>query len=243
MMCVFLTLRLNKAQVKKQYDTLGVDNLFFGPYYVQSAFSFSKWPVISSKNPEYVSMMNWGLIPHWVKDEEAAKKIRASTVNARIETIGEKPSFRKAVKSSRCLVLTDGFYEYRELNRMKYPYFIQMANAEPFAMAGIYDEWVSRESGELINSFSIVTTEANELMSKIHNRKKRMPVILKEDMRKDWLSFKIDPRQLRQPLPSEFLESWTVSKAFNRRDGSGNSPDVIAPYEYPELAMLDGMGM
>ena len=83
-MCVFLTLRLDKAQVKKQYNAVDVDDLFFGPNYVQSAFSFSKWPVISSEKPDYVSMMSWGLIPHWVKDENTANKLRASTVNARV---------------------------------------------------------------------------------------------------------------------------------------------------------------
>lgn len=242
-MCVFLTLRLDKAQVKKEYNTVGVDELFFGPSYVQSAFSFSKWPVISSARPDYVSMMNWGLIPHWVKDEEAAKKLRMSTVNARVETISDKPSFRRAVKSNRCLVLADGFYEFREVNRMKYPYFIQLTGAQPFALAGIYDKWINRDSGEIISSFSIVTTEANQLMSKIHNRKKRMPVILTEKMQQDWISFKREPKDFEEPFPSDLMESWTVSRLFNSRDSSANSPEAVQPYVYPELSLLDGMGL
>ena len=125
-MCVFLTLRLNKAQVKKQYDVRDVEDSFFGPVYVQSAFSFAPWPVITGEKPDFVSMFNWGLIPHWVKDQETADSIRKSTVNARIETVKEKPSFRKAVSSGHCLVLCDGFYAYREVNRQKYPYFIQL---------------------------------------------------------------------------------------------------------------------
>ena len=110
-MCVFLTLRLNKAQVKKQYDTQGIDDSFVGPVYVQSAFTHPDWPIITGEQPNYISLLKWGLIPNWVRDETQAMKIRNSTVNARIETILEKPSFRQPARSQRCLVLADGFFE------------------------------------------------------------------------------------------------------------------------------------
>lgn len=242
-MCVFLTLRLNKAQVKKQYDTKGVDDLYFGPVFVQSAFSFSPWPVISSKEPDYVTMMNWGLIPHWAKDESTAFNIRKSTVNARVETLSEKPSFRQAVKSGRCLILADGFYEFREMNRKKYPYFIQLENGKPFSLAGIYDNWLNRETGEMVSSFSIITTEANPLMAKIHNRKKRMPVILPPEEQYNWINFISDSNDLKKPFPDNRMEAWTVSRLLTSRDQSSNVKEATLPYRYPELEMLDGLGI
>ncbi len=153
-MCVFLTLRMNKAQVKKQYDTKGVDDSYFGPVYVQSAFTYPAWPVITSNQPDHISMLKWGLIPHWVRDETTALKIRNSTVNARIETVHEKQSFRMPVRSRRCLVLVDGFFEFREVNKQKYPYFIQLKEGRPFAMAGIYDQWTNQSTGEILNPFN-----------------------------------------------------------------------------------------
>ena len=242
-MCVFLTLRLNKAQVKKQYDTRGIDDSFFGPVYVQSAFSYKAWPVITSEKTDRVSMLNWGLIPRWVKDESTAGKIRSSTINARIETIHEKPSFRQAAKSQRCLVLADGFFEFREVNKQKYPYFIQLKNGEPFSMAGLYDNWTNRNSGEILSTFSILTTEANPLMEKIHSRKKRMPVIIPAGQEKDWIGFNIHQDSLSQAYPQENLEAWTVSRLITSRDQSPNVPQVISPFPYPELQMLDELNI
>lgn len=242
-MCVFLTLRLNKAQIKKQYDMRGVDDDFFWPVYVQSAFEFPNWPVIASDRPDHVSMMTWGLIPHWVKDEAAALKLRASTVNARIETASEKPSFRKAMNSSRCLVLADGFFEFREVNKQKYPYFIQLSGGKPFAMAGLFDTWANTATGEMLASFSILTTAANPLLEKIHNRKKRMPVILTGEAQRDWIGFKAGPSDIRDSFPMAQMEAWTVSRMLTRRDQDVNVPEVLKPIIYPEIQMLDSLNV
>jgi len=242
-MCVFLTLRLNKAQLKKQYDINGVDEDYFGPVFVQSAFSFAPWPVITSEKPDFGSMFKWGLIPHWVKDEETAYNIRKSTVNARVETVSEKPSFRRAVASGRCLVLSDGFYEYREVNRKRYPYFIQLREAEPFALAGIYDRWTNKVTGEVLSTFSILTTAANPLMERIHNRKKRMPVILNREMQMNWIKFNIGPDDIMTPFPADKMEAWTVSRDLSGRDRDKNNAEIIKPHDYPELQLLDGLGL
>ena len=126
-----------------------------------------------------------GLIPFWAKDDS----IKQYTLNAKIETLNEKPAFKNSVKN-RCLVIADGFYEWKwldEKGRKKQKYLITLPDSDLFAFAGIWSEWQNKSTGEIINSYSIITTEANELMAEIHNSKKRMPVILTKKNEKDWL--------------------------------------------------------
>ena len=242
-MCVFLTLRLNKAQIKKQYDSRGVDDNYFGPVYVQSAFSHSLWPVITQEQPDYISTYNWGLIPHWIKDEPSAYKIRSSTVNAMMETIEEKPSFRKGIRYQRCVIPADGFFEYREVNKIKYPYFVQLKEGKPFLIAGIYDNWNNINTGEVYTGFSLVTTEANNLMARVHNRKKRMPVILNVDQASDWLEHRSELAYFGTPFPSGEMEAWTVSRLLSSRTQNPNVPEVTNKQIYPELGLLDALNI
>jgi putative SOS response-associated peptidase YedK len=109
------------------------------------------------------------------------------TFNARAETISEKASYKHAIKNKRCLVLTNGFYEWQTRNKLKQPYYINVKDTEAFALAGVYDKWTNKETGEIINTFSVITTKANSLMEEIHNVKKRMPVILDDESEKVWL--------------------------------------------------------
>lgn len=242
-MCVFLSLRMNKAQIKKQYDVTDVAGEFFGPIFVQSAFDHPLWPVMTGDKPGELQLFSWGLIPSWVKDEQAAMKIRTSTVNARIETVQEKPSFRSAVRKSRCLIPADGFYEFRELNKKKYPYFITLKGEEPFFMAGLYESWTNRETGEVVQTFSILTTEANELMGKIHNRKLRMPVILASGMAGQWLDLSRIPDDFSVPFPSAGMQAWTVSRRLVSRSEERNAPESVVPHLYPEVQMADQLNI
>ncbi|MFZ4796227.1 MAG: SOS response-associated peptidase [Bacteroidia bacterium] len=151
-----------------------------------NGFTFPKTPVITNVNKQEIQFFNWGLIPSWAKDEQ----FRANTLNARIETISELPSFKNNVKN-RCLILVDGFYEWKWLDvkgKEKQQYLISLPNDELFAFAGIYSEWTNKNTGELLQTYSIVTTEANSFMAKIHNTKKRMPVILTPENEYDWLN-------------------------------------------------------
>lgn len=150
-----------------------------------NGFQFPKTPVIANDDNHTIKLFNWGLIPAWAKD----KDIRKNTLNARIETIGEKPSFRNSV-NNRCLVLVDGFYEWQwldEKGKQKQKYEIGMPDHSAFALAGIWSDWVDKETGELMRTYSILTTEANELMARIHNSKKRMPVVLHPENEMEWL--------------------------------------------------------
>lgn len=143
-------------------------------------FTYPEAPVLFDSEPDLITSGKWGLIPFWAKNTDIAK----NTLNARIETIKEKPSFRNAVKN-RCLIFASGFYEWQWLDpkgKEKQKYFIQLAGREVFTFAGIYSIWNDTPT------FSIVTTEANELMAEIHNNKKRMPVILTEETENAWLT-------------------------------------------------------
>jgi putative SOS response-associated peptidase YedK len=181
--------------------------------------------VVSSSNPEAVTHMVWGLIPFWAKDP----KIGSPMINARAETLAEKPSFRNAYKRRRCLILADGFFEWVKQpgEKAKTPYFIHMENGSPFAFAGLWEEWHSPDSSQL-QSATIITTEPNDLVAPLHNR---MPVILPEDSYQDWLapgeiaSAELQP--LLKPYPADGMEAYPVSKLVN--SPANDRPEAIHP--------------
>jgi putative SOS response-associated peptidase YedK len=136
----------------------------FGPLYHHSGFSDPLQPVIANESLQSIQSFQWGLVPFWTKDEVAAERIRTRTLNAKAETIHQKPSFRVSIMTKRCLVLVDGFYEWREEGRKKYPYYISLVSNDAFALAGIWDRWLNNRTGEMKDTFSIITTRANPLL-------------------------------------------------------------------------------
>jgi len=211
------------------------------PVYHASGFSFLQMPVITQADPKYVQLFNWGLIPSWVKSKMDADKLKAQTLNARSETAFEKPSFRSGIKYNRCLIPADGFFEWMDVNKKKYPHYIFMKNQELFCFAGIYANWTDKETGELMQSFSILTTDANPMMEKIHNLKKRMPVILPKEHYRNWLQNEITSQQIQElfkPYPESQMDNHTISKTITSRQSDSNIPEVTAPFIYPELALL-----
>lgn len=150
-----------------------------------NGFQHPKTPIITNEENNTIQLYNWGLIPHWANDDS----IKKFTLNAKSETIHEKPSFKNAVQN-RCLILIDGFYEWKWLDakgKNKQKYLITLPNNEVFAFAGLYSHWLDKNNGEIIKTYTILTTEANELMSEIHNTKKRMPIILSSTNEINWL--------------------------------------------------------
>ncbi|MEO7087227.1 MAG: SOS response-associated peptidase [Bacteroidia bacterium] len=170
-----------ESRFKAKFESVGT----YKPT-IYNGFQHPKTPVITNKESEKIKLFQWGLIPFWAKDDS----IKKNTLNARIETIKEKPAFRNAV-NNRCLIIADGFYEWQWLDEkgtQKQKYLITLPNEELFSFAGLWSEWTDKQTGEIINSYTILTTEANELMSKIHNTKKRIPVILSEQNETNWLN-------------------------------------------------------
>lgn len=211
-----------RYKAKLKYDS-------FKPIYHASAFTFPSWPILSNMDPEEIVPMKWGLIPHWTKSEQDAKSIRSKTLNARIETVKEKPSFREAAAHKRCLIPSTGFFEFRDENGKKIPYYIFLNQEKIFSMAGIWDSWNDPEKGEIF-TFSILTTEANVLMKKIHNLKHRMPVILEKEMEDGYLNGEVSYQDLFQPLDAREMDAYTISRKL--MDKENNVPEVTKPQSY-----------
>lgn len=185
-MCYRTKLNAKLQDIEKTFSAQFIDPGSYTPMEEINAFDFLKTPVVTDENPEEIQMFNWGLIPFWAKDD----KIKKMTLNAKIESATEKPAYRNSVKN-RCLIIANGYYEWQWLDskgKSKQKYFIKPEAQEIFAFAGIYSSWRNPETNEQVNSYSILTTEANELMRKIHNNKKRMPVVLRKEDHELWLS-------------------------------------------------------
>jgi putative SOS response-associated peptidase YedK len=170
-------------------------------------------------------LLRWGLIPSWAKDPAIGDRM----INARAETVAEKPSFRRALQKRRCLVLADGFYEWKKEGKKKTPMYIRLKSQEPFGFAGLWETWKSPD-GESIHSCTIITTTPNSLMEPIHNR---MPVLLPRDAEALWLDRSIeDPARLLPlliPYPAEAMDAYTVSLAVN--SPRTDAPVCIAPVD------------
>ena len=183
-------------------------------------------PVVPNNGENSVEFFQWGLVPSWAKDPKIGNRM----INARSETLAEKPSFRTPYKRRRCLILSDGFYEWRSEpdSKSKTPIYIQLKSEKPFAFAGLWEAWYPRPDDEPLLSCTIITTSPNPLMETIH---RRMPVILEPDAYDWWL----DPSEqssnqldgLLKPYPAEEMEAYPVSRLVNRP--SNDSPDCIAP--------------
>jgi len=198
-------------------------------------------PVITGDDPDTIQRMEWGLIPSWAEDRSDFEFI-----NARAETLTEKPSFEAAYERRRCLVLADGFYEWTDAEGGKQPYRVTLADEEPFAMAGLWERWtppqtqtgldafaaggpdVSDEPApEPIETFAVVTTDPNDLVADLHHR---MAVILAPDEEAAWLTADTDrAADVLDPYPAEEMRAYPVSTAVN--DPSNDSPAVVEAIE------------
>jgi len=206
-----------KLDLKIDFDQIGD----YQPRW--NAAPTSKLPVVVSfGNSRILTLMRWGLIPSWAKD----LKIGYSTFNARAETLTARAAFRGAWQACRrCLVLADGYYEWR--NPDKQPFAVALANRGPMTLAGLWDAWRSPE-GETIKSFAIITTTANTLLAPLHDR---MPAVIAPDRWGDWLGENAMPaselQALLQPYPGNAMTFWAVDrKVGNARN---DSPDLFAP--------------
>jgi putative SOS response-associated peptidase YedK len=200
--------------------------------------------IYSNEHATTPTPSTWGLVPHWVKDNKKRFELWNKTLNARGETIFEKPSFRQSAKSKRCIIPLDGFYEHHHFNGKPYPYLIRREDGEPLMVAGLWNEWLDTETGELINTCTIVTTKANQLLSKIHNNPKlpesRMPVLLNEADEDRWLDISGDAsnieslKKLIQPLEDGMLVAHTVQK-LSGKAALGNIAEAAEYFKYDEL--------
>lgn len=217
------------------------------PVHHASGFTHPEVLIYTNESPDWPKVATWGLVPHWVRTSEQRKKLWNSTLNARGETLFEKPSFRESAQHHRAIVYVDGFYEHHHFQNNTYPFYIQQTSKEPLALAGLWSTWTDPETKGRLVTFSIVTTVGNRLMSKIHNNPKlegpRMPLVLTEEMEEKWLHNYEDTRteaqinELLQSDPGENLEGYPVGK-LRGISYLGNVPEVCSRVEYPELELV-----
>ena len=196
-------------------EMFAAEGAAFAPHY--NLAPTDEIPVVREVDGETrrVAPLRWGLIPFWAKDRSIGNKM----INARAETVAEKPAFRNAYRSRRCMILADGFYEWRAEQGGKTPHYISLESGEPFAMAGLWEDWTDKETGESVQTATIITTRANDFMAPLHQR---MPVILTPTSADGWLAE-------RAVLPDESpgLRAWPVSREVNNPRTEG--PQLIVP--------------
>lgn len=218
-MCYHTALTATPSELAARFGRRADRIVGFRPAYHVSAFRHEEYPVVTSDAE--LALLRWGLIPFWTDSVADAAAIRNRTANARAETLFRKPAFREAARRRRCLVPVSGFFDWRLEGSRKIPYYITMPREPVFALAGIYEWWNSRELGETVGTYAVVTTEANELMRYIHNRVFRMPAVLARGDEERWLApdlSEAEALELLRPLPDGLLEGRPVAGDFLRRN-------------------------
>ena len=240
-MCFTVNVNLIREELENRYGATLIDPDEYRPSYYYHAFGLPQIPAICTPEPDKIRLLRWGLIPSWTRNLDDANIIRYKTFNARAESIDKKPSFSSSVRSKRCIIPVKGFFEWQHTGKEKIPWYIFHHENDILSIAGLFDEWIESNTGEKYSTFSIVTTDANELMAEIHNSAKRMPVILDRTSEADWLKQPAsldDILQLLAPCPSEILKAHPVSPLINDKGANRNTPDLIKPYSYNSGNML-----
>jgi putative SOS response-associated peptidase YedK len=203
-----------------------------------NGFTHPKIPVITNKQPDLVQGYHWGLIPNWTKDEEQAQALRNVTLNAKSETLFEKSSFKDAALTNRCIVLVSGFFEWKTVGKDKVPHYIYCPDTPILPLAGLYSTWVNPINQEQVNTVTIVTTAANELMVEIHNTKQRMPVILRNHHVNAWLDSATNSaiaqtiaQEIFKPFDANAMHAYEISKLISARNQDTNVAEVLTPFK------------
>lgn len=222
-MCGRFTLTIDPADLQDAFYWVDFGNADFSPRY--NIAPTQGVPVVTNNGKNKLDFFTWGLVPFWAKDPSIGSRM----INARSETLADKPSFRAAYRRRRCLILADGFYEWQKVtgSKTKTPTYIRLKSGSPFAFAGLWEDWHSPDGSQILSA-TIITTQPNALVKPIHNR---MPVILPESAYKMWLtpgdipSQKLSP--LLRPFDANLMEAYPVSRLVN--NPRNDSPSCIQP--------------
>jgi len=222
-MCGRFTLTADPADLQEAFYWVNFGNASITPRY--NIAPTQGVAVVPNNGQNTLDFFTWGLVPSWAKDPSIGSRM----INARSETLAEKPSFRTAYKRRRCLILADGFYEWTQNpgEKAKTPMLIRMKDGKPFAFAGLWEDWQSPDGSQILST-TIITTQPNRLLAPIHNR---MPVILPAEAYPDWLAIgevpasRLDP--LLQPYDPDLMEAFPVSRMVN--SPKNDQPECIRP--------------
>lgn len=234
-MCFSVNVNLVKEELENRYGAILIDPDKYRPSYYYHAFAVPEMPVLCSEDPGHLQVFKWGLIPAHTRSMDEAENIRSKTFNARAESLAAKSSFSTSLRSKRCLVPVKGFFEWQHTGKQKIPWYIFHSDNRIISLAGLYDQWIFDRTGEVFNTFTIITTEANELLAEIHNSTKRMPAILEPHEERLWLDNSASEdvvRSLLKPSRAEILKAHTVSPLVSSRTAEKNTPGVISPFQY-----------
>ncbi|AKJ05066.1 putative SOS response-associated peptidase YedK [Archangium gephyra] len=220
-MCGRVTIQTPALAIAREFALTGIRTALERPRYNLAPTQLM--PVVINDGERMLDAYRWGLIPSWAKEAAIGNKL----INARGETVSEKPSFRSALKRRRCLVLVDGWYEWKQSTKPKTPYLFRRKDGRPMAFAGLWEEWTAPDTGELLRTCTVITTGPNHLMAPIHDR---MPVILSPEAQTLWLRPEPQEASVLQPLlvpnEDEPLEAWEVARVVN-----SPTNDVVACVE------------
>jgi putative SOS response-associated peptidase YedK len=221
-MCGRYTITADPTQLAERFNAAHPAELIQPRFNVAPTQSL---PVLLNEGERQIQLLRWGLIPRWAKEPSNDY----SMINARAETLEEKNTYRDAFRKRRCLVLADSFYEWQKTPdvKTKVPMRIMLKSGQPFAFAGLWETWKDHETGELIRSFTIITTTPNDLVEPIHNR---MPAILLPELENEWINNDAGPdvwRDLLKPYPADLMTAYPVSKRVN--SPANDDPSVLQP--------------
>lgn len=225
-MCGRYAIYITKEEIETYFDVESDKEDLFNPNYNVAPGSFN--PVVIEPKPSLygVELLRWGLVPKWTDDPNIGYKM----INARSETLTEKPSFKNSFKRRRCLIPANGFYEWQKIGGIKFPYYIQPLETDLFAFAGLYEKWNDKTTGEPLWTYTIITTTANDHLQPLHER---MPVILEKPHFNEWLNpLNSDTDKLQRllkPYPSEKIRLFRVSQDVNAT--KNNNSSLIQPVD------------
>jgi len=218
----------------------------YSTHYHENGFDFLPAAIVTAENKNELTPYHWGFIPRWTKGIDAGLKLRVQTLNCISEEMYEKPAFRDAAnEGKRCLIPCSGFFEWRwmdEKGKSKVPYFISVPGSKLFSLAGMYTTFRDRATDQQYHTYTVLTTRANPLMEKIHNSKKRMPVIMPREYEQDWLNTSLskdDVLALCQPLSATIMEGHTISKLITNKKEETDVARVLEPEIYQEVLDAD----
>lgn len=246
-MCYSITkVKENIEKMEKRFGaSYGKEDLpYFKNVYHESGFSRAKGEVITAEDFNKFQFFHWGLVPYWSKKWDDVMGPSYNTLNAKSETVFTTRSYEHCIEKQRCLIPVSGFFESMDVKGKKYPHLIKVKNEDMFCLAGIYDCWTNPETGEKVGTYSILTTEANELMAKIHNIKKRMPIILPRELEDAWVTPELSHdsiKKLMAQFPSDEMEAYPIAKFANSTKADRNVPEVLERFDYPELNEQGGL--
>lgn len=221
-MCGRFSLTVNELELNEFFEIHGADAPYISRY---NCAPTQMLAVISNEKPDQLSYMRWGLVPSWAKELAIGNKM----INAKAESLAEKPSFRVPLRSKRCIVPATNFFEWKQ-DGTKTPYSISLKSAKIFAIAGLWDSWISPEGG-IINTFTLITTEANDFMQQIHHR---MPVILSRENERRWLNGKgTEAVDLLIKYDSDDMQMYPLNKFVN--SPRNEMPEILLPLQKETL--------